>query len=409
MISNERDKLKSLINLSNEIAEVKDLDVLMERILASAREFTNSDAGSIYIKDGDNLLFNYSQNDTLSSRLTPGEKLIYTTFSVPINNRSMAGYVAFTGETLNIEDAYNLPESLSFKFDKSFDKSTNYETHSMLTVPLKTSAGNIIGVLQLINSKDPNGKITPYEKDLEPYVVYFANNAAGTLERALLMRTTLLRMISMAELRDPKETGNHVNRVAGYSVEIYETWAAAKNIPKKEIDHNRDVLRMAAMLHDVGKVAISDLILKKPGKLDENEFEIMKQHTIVGAKLFNNSTSKFDESARDVALNHHERYNGRGYPGHIDPYTLKPVEGKTDENGNPIPKKEDEIPLFGRIVSLADTYDALSSSRCYKEAWDEEQVLKVIREESGRQFDPEIVQAFFVCLPTLRSLAERYS
>lgn len=409
MRQTEQDRLKNLILLTNEISEVKDLDVLMERILAYAREFVNADAGSIYIKQENELLFSYTQNDTQSGRLKPGEKLIYATFTVPINSQSIAGHVAYTGEILNIKDAYNLPDDLPFSFDKSFDESAHYRTCSMLTVPLKTSADKVIGVLQLINRQDDKNNVIPFEPDLEPFVLYFANNAAGALERAQLMRTVLLRMISMAELRDPKETGNHVNRVGGYSVEIYETWARKKNIPPKEIDKTRDILRMAGMLHDVGKVAISDIILKKPSKLSCEEFETMKQHTVLGARLFRNPTSELDLAAREVAMNHHEKFNGRGYPGYVDPITGKPLPGKTDGNGNPLSKSGEDIPLFGRIVALADVYDALSCQRSYKEAWDEERVLAVIREGSGEHFDPEVVDAFFECLPSIRAIGKRYA
>lgn len=409
MVENDPKRLKELILLSAEIAEVKDLDVLMERILHSAREFANCDAGSIYIKEDDRLRFSYAQNDTLASRLKPGQKLIYTTFTVPISNHSIAGYVALKGETLNIEDAYSLPEGLPFSFDKRFDESTDYRTRSILTVPMTTRNGKIIGVLQLINRLDDIGDVSCFDRELEPYVSFFAGNAAGALAQAQLTRTILLRMISMAELRDPKETGNHVNRVAGYAVELYEHWAQRQGLGRKEIDSSKDVLRMAAMLHDVGKVAISDLILKKPARLNDDEYEMMKQHTVLGALLFQNPTSAFEEAAREVALNHHERFDGTGYPGHVNPLTGEPYPEKTLSNGAPIPKKGGEIPLFGRIVALADVYDALSSNRSYKEAWDEERVLAVIREESGRHFDPEIVDVFFSCLPNLRAISTRYS
>jgi len=399
---------KNLIQISNEISEIKDLDILMERILKAARDICNSDAGSIYIKQGNELLFSYSQNDTLSSRLKPGEKLIYTTFTIPINEKSIAGHVAYTGEPLNIKDAYKLSKNLPYSFNKNIDESTNYRTQSILTIPLKTSTGKITGVLQLINAMDGNGKVIHFRKELEPYCGYFANNAAVALERAQLTRTILLRMISMAELRDPKETGNHVNRVAGYSIEIYETWAKKKNIPQKEIDKTKDILRMAAMLHDVGKVAISDTILKKPARFTDEEYKIMQKHTTYGARLFRNITSDFDEAAKNVALNHHEKFSGDGYPGHIDLLTGEALPGYADSNGEPLPKKGEDIPLFGRIVALSDVYDALSTARVYKEAWDEERVLSIIREERGKQFDPEIVDAFFVCLPTIKSLQKRY-
>ncbi len=407
MIKDELARLRELIQLNTDLAEVKDVDVLMERLLLSARNFVNCDAGSIYIKEGDHLKFSYSQNDTLQARLEKGQKLIYNTFTVPINNKSISGYVAITGETLNIPDAYKLDDSLPFSFDKRYDESAQYRTLSILTIPLKKTNNQIIGVLQLINARDSNSNVIAFDPEIEPYLSYFSNSATGALERAQLMRAILLRMISMAELRDPTETGNHVNRVGGYSVEIYETWAIKKGISKSEIDKQKDLLRMSAMLHDVGKVAISDMILKKPGRLTEEEFDAMKLHTVYGARLFLDLYSELEESARIVALNHHERFNGNGYPGYVDPFTGDPLPGK-DNNGRPISKKGEEIPLFGRIVAIADVFDALSSPRCYKDAWDEDRVCSIIREENGKHFDPELVDAFFTCLPTIRSIGKRY-
>ena len=138
-MNNELSRLQELVHLSTELAKVKDFDVLMQRILKAARDFFNCDAGSIYIKKDDYLKFSYTQNDTLRKRLPPGQKLIYNTFTVPINNKSIAGYVALTGEMLNIPDAYNLDASLPFQFDKSFDENAQYRTLSILTLPLATS------------------------------------------------------------------------------------------------------------------------------------------------------------------------------------------------------------------------------------------------------------------------------
>ncbi|MBN2469043.1 MAG: HD domain-containing protein [Deltaproteobacteria bacterium] len=405
---NEKEKLEEIIRLGNEVTEIKDLDLLLEKILSKAREIVRADAGSIYVRDEDRLNFTHSQNETLSKKLPPGKKLIYTTFSLPINNNSIAGYVANTGKILNIPDVYELSDDVPYGFSKSFDQLANYRSKSMLTVPFKTSRGDIVGVLQMINAQDERGTIIPFAPGDEPLVAHFANDAAIALERAQMTRAIILRMISMAELRDPKETGAHVNRVAGYSVEIYENWAKRKMISQRTIDDKRDVLRMAAMLHDVGKVAISDLILKKPARLTDEEFQKMKTHTFLGAKLFANPKSDFDEAAAEVALNHHERWDGKGYPGFIDLSTGDPLSGYEIEAGRPRPKKGEEIPLFGRIVALADVYDALSSSRCYKEPWDEGKVLGIITEEAGKHFDPEMVEVFFSCLEVIQNIRNRY-
>jgi HD-GYP domain-containing protein (c-di-GMP phosphodiesterase class II) len=231
----------------------------------------------------------------------------------------------------------------------------------MLAIPLRTNTGDILGVIQIINKQGDDGTVIPFDHEDELMVMHFASNATVALQRAQMTRDILLRMIRMAELRDPKETGPHVNRVAGYAVEIYEAWALRHDVSREEIDKTRDNLRMAAMLHDVGKVAISDLILKKPGRFTPEEYEIMKTHAWHGARLFTNHQSEFDQLAQVVALTHHENWDGTGYPGWIDTDTGEPT--RTDENGFPLGKRGEEIPLVGRIVAIADVYDALLCKR----------------------------------------------
>ena len=127
----------------------------------------------------------------------------------------------------------------------------------------------------------------------------------------------------------------------------------------------------------------------------------MHSDTYLGARLFADAKSNFDEISAEVALNHHERWDGGGYPGLIDMETgksLKPNSGK----------KGEAIPIFGRIVALADVYDALCSRRVYKEPWSEDKVLDTIKEESGKHFDPEIVSAFFDVLDVIKSVSQRY-
>ncbi len=405
---NEKEKLNEIIQLGYEIAQVQDLDILMEHILSKARKFTGADAGSIYIVEGNRLKFQNNQNDTLRKKLPPGKKLIYSTFTVPVDNKTISGYVANNGETLNIEDVYEIPERAPYSFGVQYDEMSKYRTKSMLTVPLKSNLGNVVGVLQLINAKNEKGEMRPFAREDEPFIMYFANSAAVALERARMTRALLLRMISMAELRDPKETGPHVNRVASYAVEIYEAWARRCGCVDDQVAKNRDILRMAAMLHDVGKVAISDIILKKPARLDEDEYQVMKQHTWLGARLFDEKYSPFDEAAFLVSLNHHERWDGTGYPGHINPATGAVVPGYEGKNGQARGKRGEEIPPFGRVVAVADVYDALASKRAYKDPWSEDQVLETMRSEAGKHFDPEMIDAFFESFDMIKSIAARY-
>ncbi len=388
MQNNSRDKLIRLLELGVELDETMDEDLLLEKVLSAAREFTNADAGSIYIKNGGELSFRHAQNETLRKRQPEGKKLIYSTFTIPINHRSIAGYVALEGKTLNIDDAYALPSSAPYSFDPKYDKLSNYRTRSILTVPIKTKRKKTLGVIQLINARENSGGIIPFNREDLPLITHFASIASNSIERAQLIRAMILRMISMAELRDPQETGEHVNRVGGYSVEIYEAWARKKNIGGEEIERNKDTLRISSMLHDVGKVAISDTLLKKKEKLTSEEFAVIKEHSKIGAELFGDMHSEIDEMASEIAMYHHEKWDGSGYP-----------EGK----------KKDEIPLMARIVALADVYDALSSKRSYKEAFSEEEACRIIRESSDRHFDPEIVEAFFESYEVIENIRKKYS
>jgi HD-GYP domain-containing protein (c-di-GMP phosphodiesterase class II) len=404
----EHEKLKLITRIGQDINEVKDIDLLLERILTSVRTVFNADAGSIYLKSGDTLEFSYTQNDTLRRRLDPGRKLIYSTFTIPVNDNSIAGYVANHNRSVNIPDVYELGECAPYCFDSTFDRLSNYRTCSMLTVPMTNQRRDVLGVMQVINARDDAGMPIPFDEFDEELIMHFSTSAALAVERARMTRGIILRMISMAELRDPKETGAHVNRVGAYSVEIYENMAGRQGVSADDIALNKDVLRMAAMLHDVGKVAISDLILKKPARLDADEFRIMKSHTYLGARLFSDINSDLDEIAAQVALTHHEKWDGTGYPGYVDPQTEKPVEGFVTADGLPMPRKADAIPLFGRVVAVADVYDALCSRRCYKEPWDEGRILDEMHRSSGTHFDPRVVDAFFDCLDVIKSIAKRY-
>jgi len=399
---NDASKFKELLRITENLNHIKDVDSLLDNILYDARLFTKADSGSIYLIESNKLKFSYVQNDTLAKIDEGNNKYIYSIFEIPVNDKSIAGYVALTGKSLIIDDVYKIGRNVPYAFNSYFDSMSSYRTKSMLTVPLITSRQNIIGVMQIINAKNSRGEIIPFTEEDMMYVTFFSNNASVAIERAKMTREILLRMIKMAELRDPKETSNHVNRVASYSIEIYERWAKKRGHSLSKIKQTKDILRIAAMLHDVGKVAISDTILKKPGRLSPKEFALMKMHTVYGARLFDNPVSDWDALSAEVALNHHERWDGQGYMGRISC-----EDGEVCESGPG--KVGEEIPIFGRIVALADVYDALISSRVYKDAWLEEDVLKYIKDGSGKNFDPDVVEAFFSIYNVIKAIKEKYA
>jgi len=407
-------EFKNIIRLDSELNQIQDYELLLERILFEARKVVHADAGSIYItvpdeKDGEineKLSIKYSQNDTIQKNMPPGQKMIYKIFSVQINEKSISGYCAYKRTLINIPDMYNIPPEMPYKFLSDFDVITGYKTVSTLTIPLVATDQRLMGVIQVINAKDKDGNIIPFSTDDELILMHFATNATMVLQRAYITRAMILRMIKMAELRDPKETGTHVNRVAGYAIEIYDRWAYHHKIPVEEKDKFMDSLKISSMLHDVGKVAISDTILKKPARFTPEEYQIMQNHTIYGARLFYDTNSPVDILARDIALTHHENWDGTGYPGWIDPHTGK-VE-RTNDEGKPLGRRGEEIPLGGRIVAIADVFDALCSKRVYKDPWTETEVLDEMHKLAGSKFDPELIDIFFEILPNIKQTQNRY-
>lgn len=388
-------KLSQLIGIERKLAEIQDVDVLLEKILEETRKIVNADAGSIYVvEDDDRLRIKHGQNDTQLKKLAPGEKLPYVHFSFPFSDTRICSYVARTGEPLNIEDAYDMDESLPYQFNKSTDITTGYRTKSMYTLPLKTASGKLLGILQIINAKDKDGNIISFSDDAILLITHFASSVAQTLQSAFLTSTMVMRMLRMAEFRDPKETYYHVERVSSFALEIYDKWAFNHKVPEVEMNKYRDSLKIAAKFHDVGKVGISDIILKKTfPRFTDEERNIMKCHTCIGAQLFDPPESFLEQMSAEIALHHHDRWDGgaSGYPGKV---SLKDFSVREIA----LPKTEVlsgvDIPLAARIVAVADVFDALSHKRCYKDAWSVEDAFLEIQNNAGTQFDPEIVLAF---------------
>jgi putative two-component system response regulator len=181
-----------------------------------------------------------------------------------------------------------------------------------------------------------------------------------------------------AEYKD-EDTGAHVQRMSGYSVAIARQMGFG--------DQFLEALLYAAPMHDVGKLGIPDHILLKPGKLEPDEWEIMKRHTSIGGAILGEAGSDFMQLARTIALTHHERWDGSGYPNGL---------------------KGHEIPQAGRITALADVFDALTSRRPYKAPFSVERSLAIIQEGRGTHFDPAVVDAFFAGISEIMAIQERY-
>ena len=178
-------------------------------------------------------------------------------------------------------------------------------------------------------------------------------------------REVVFTMGAIGESRS-KETGNHVKRVAQYSYILAKHYG----LPEKECE----MLKQASPMHDIGKVAIPDAVLNKPGRFNEDERKIMDTHAQLGYDMLKYSSRPLLKMAATVAYEHHEKYDGTGYPNKL---------------------KAEEIHIYGRITALADVFDALGSSRVYKPAWDDEKIFKLFKEERAKHFDPKLIDIFF--------------
>ncbi len=218
------------------------------------------------------------------------------------------------------------------------------------------------------SEKEKRKELEDAHKQLMEYAEALNNTIAELKDRNKELQEayldTINRLVLAAEYKD-KETGAHIVRMSRYSTLIAEKLG----LPAKDVQN----INYAAPMHDVGKIGIPDSILMKPGKLTDEEFETMKNHTTIGATILANSKAEIIKVAEQIALSHHEKWNGRGYP--------QGVSG-------------DKIPIWGRIVGLGDTFDALTSRRPYKEPYPVEVAVDIIKKERGQQFDPDVVDVF---------------
>lgn len=361
---NPQDMLKIIFDFTAKIAAEKSLDRVLMLMADMGREMIVADRCTLWLLDKNtNELWTKVAHQLSEIRIP--------------SNAGFVGHTISTGLPLIIDDAYQ-----DERFNQDVDNKTGYRTKSILVIPIRNNDGEIMGAFQAINKMTAEGKF--HQKDLE-HLTLAAYYSGKSLESAILsneieetQKEIIFVMGEVGETRS-KETGFHVKRVAEYSKILSLSYGLS--------EEETDLIKTASPMHDIGKVAIPDAILKKPGKLTPEEFEIIKTHTSIGYNLLKGSKRKILNAASIIALQHHEKWNGLGYPHGL---------------------KGEDIHIYGRITAIADVFDALGSDRVYKKAWEMDRILQLFREERGHHFDPKLIDVFFSSLDDLLKIKERY-
>jgi len=342
--------LKTIFQYVVRIANERDVDKLLVNLADMGRDLVFADRCTVWLVN--------PKEEKIWTRVAHGIDRI----EIPLS-KGIAGYVAATGEHLVINDAYG-----DERFDQQVDVATGYHTRNILALPIRDSNGETIGVYQAINKMSGNKKFS--KKDLE-HLLLAASYTGKQLEVLayaeeikLTQREIILTLAEVGEMRS-KETGYHVRRVAEYSRILAEAYGL-------DIE-TVNLLKDASPMHDIGKIAIPDSILNKPGRLTDAERTIMKNHTEYGHDMLKHSDRELLKAATIVAYQHHEKWNGSGYPRGL---------------------KGNSIHIFGRITAIADVFDALICKRVYKEPWPVDKIIALFKEGRGIEFDPDVVDAF---------------
>ncbi|MFA6433596.1 MAG: HD domain-containing phosphohydrolase [Elusimicrobiales bacterium] len=346
-----QNRLDLLLQFGGVVYKETRLDRLLELIAAQVKKILNCDRCTVFILD--------KKTNELWSKVAQGIR--NSEIRMP-GGKGIAGEAAGSGRTINIRDAYKDP-----LFNPEIDRMTGYQTRTILAVPLKDAGGNIIGVFQAINKNKGC-----FDHGDEGVLRLISSIAASAIENAQLYERlykaqleTIYRLAITAEYRDQEDTAVHLKHVSAYTALI----AGGMGLSEQETEN----IRYASQLHDIGKVAIPDAILLKPSRLDPVEFVEMKKHALYGGKILCDAESELLNIACQIAQSHHEKFDGTGYPAGA---------------------KGEEIPLYARIMAVADVFDALCMHRVYKPAWTPEQARAHIRAESGKAFDPAVVAGF---------------
>ena len=355
------DKLEILLKAFPKITREKKLPNLIEILSNLAKDIIEVDRCSLFLIDEQ-------------------KKELYTILSNGIQEKrspktsGIAGHVLRTGKTYVTEDAYK-----SKFFNPEIDKLSGYKTKNILAVPVFSSKGEVIGVYQVMNksSKFNNADIR--------LMKLISELAGAAIEATMLyekikevQKKVLIKLSKAAEYKNP-ESLNHFLRVGLISSLIAE---------KLGIDEEKcELLMLASTMHDIGKIGIPDRILQKSGRLEPDEWEIMKKHPIIGYELLYDEESELLQMAAIIALEHHERWDGKGYP---------------------FGKKEKEISLWARIVSVADNFDTLTTDKCDRASWSIDEAVNYMEVMKEKSFDPQVVNIFLENIEKIIQIKEKY-
>jgi putative nucleotidyltransferase with HDIG domain len=359
----EKKGLHALLTITRSLAAELDLDTLLFKIVNQVKKTLHADRCTVFLLD--------ESNNELWSKVALG---VEEEIRFP-SDKGIAGHTLKTGEIINIPDAYK-----DKRFNPEIDKKTGYKTRTILTMPMFNKQNEVFGVFQVLNKKD--GVFTSADEKLLSAIAMIActaiENAQLYDEQKKSFHSFIDTLSTTLDTRD-YITAGHARRVTLYAQEIGRLM---------KLDPARmDVLRYAALLHDIGKIGIPEMILFKDRKLTNEEYEIVKRH----AKITKNILKKIHFNKRlkdvpDVAGSHHERLDGTGYPDQLH---------------------AEQIPLEGKILALADTFDAITSRRQFLDRLDLEKVLQIIDSETGTSFEPYVVYNFkYITLDRLIQILE---
>ena len=347
-----------------EVSSLRNHDEIIRVLADMGRALTSADRCTVWVVSED--------KKKIWTKIAHGIDAI----EIPIDS-GIVGAAISQREKILLEDAYT-----DARFNRDIDKQTGYRTRSMMVIPMFDNEDRIIGAFQVINHRGEKGVFD--NRDMQRLMLA-STYAAETLVAAQLaqeieetQREVVFTMGAIGESRS-KETGNHVKRVAEYS----KILALAYGLDEQEAE----LLKQASPMHDIGKVAIPDAVLNKPGRFNAQERKIMDTHAELGYKMVNTSERPLLKAASIVAYEHHEKWNGKGYP-----------QGKSGE----------DIHIYGRITAIADVFDALGSDRVYKKAWRDEKIFQLFHEERGEHFDPQLIDLFFENIEQILAVRDKF-